>query len=643
MSDAPADASKIVRPTLRLVSESVQKALFQPEFAVPANTISSPAFEREDEYFDMYIGASRDRGLLEPPFPLRVLERLTHENNTLSPCIEAMVTNIDGTGFHFENKDPQVEDDAEKAVSDELVSFFAEVWPGESFLAVRKKVRRDIEATGNGYIEILRNAQDEIAFIRHLDAKMLRMVKLDEPVPVKTEVQRRGKKVTLTVMQRERRFAQLVNGVTLVYFKEFKSSRDCDRKTGTWTRAGVRLPANERATEIMHFTCLPDSHTPYGIPRWLSQLPSVLGSRKAEEFNMEFFDNGGVPPALVILQGGTLQTESRKALEQKLTGPAKKRNRIEVLEVEPTGGSLDKTAQARVTVERFGGDRTNDSMFEEYDAKCSERIRKAFRLPPMFIGSAGDYAFATAFVSHTVTEAQVFKPERDAFDTMMTMKLLPDLGYDQYKMVSEALTIEDVANKMQGIRLFMNDPRVSDEDIISAINDSTGLHFKLVPLEDRPVPEGLNTVDEMGNIVPANDNSMPPGEKDEGEGGATDKEGAKQSKEKSARQKEAPITARQAAPVRQPQPVKARKGDALNVLDLAQNTMVAMRDRDNVTLAVSLQEVAKLDGVGMAAFRKACALMTFADPTHDPEGMAELAMATTEILGRTKKADACCA
>jgi hypothetical protein len=31
-----------------------------------------------------------------------------------------------------------------------------------------------------------------------------------------------------------------------------------------------------------------------------------------------------------------------------------------------------------VTIERFGGDRTTDSMFENYDAKCEERVRRAF-------------------------------------------------------------------------------------------------------------------------------------------------------------------------------------------------------------------------------------------------------------------------
>ena len=47
----------------------------------------------------------RQAGLLEPPYKLRMLDRLSQENNALLPCIEAMVTNVDGTGYDFESVD----------------------------------------------------------------------------------------------------------------------------------------------------------------------------------------------------------------------------------------------------------------------------------------------------------------------------------------------------------------------------------------------------------------------------------------------------------------------------------------------------------------------------------------------------------
>ena len=384
------------QPSFRLVglgkSAEVENQIIHRKFKkaeAPADAVAGNAFMPEDEYLLLYMGASRDRGILEPPYNLKVLDLMSQENNTLSPCIEAMVTNIDGTGYTFETAEESDEDEddpEDDANIDELDEFFDQPWPGVSFTSIKKTVRRDLERVGNGYFEVLRNPQDEIVFLRNVDAKMMRMLRLDDAVNLPVTVMRGGKEVTLNVMTRERRYCQIVNGVSLMYFKEFGSKRDLHKKTAVWAPLGQKLPANMRATEILHLTLIPDAHTPYGIPRWINQLPSVLGSRKAEEFNLEFFDNGGIPPVLVLLQGGTLQPETRKALQNMTTGDAAKNNRVQILEVEPTGGSLQQTPQAKVTVERFGGDRTNDSMFEKYDERCEERVRRAFRMPPIFVG-----------------------------------------------------------------------------------------------------------------------------------------------------------------------------------------------------------------------------------------------------------------
>jgi len=221
------------------------------------NAVQPNAFEPEDEYQQLYVGATRDQGIVQPPYVLRTLDRLSQENNTLGPCIEAMVTNIDGTGYSFEADDEEADDKDDDTKIDALTEFFAQPWPGMSFTTIRKKLRRDLHRTGNAYIEILRNPQDEIVFFRWVDAKMMRMLRLDDAVPVDQTVIRGGKPVTIKTMTRERRYCQLVNGVSLMYFKEFGSKRDLHKKTAVWAPQGQRLPANMRGTEIMHFITCP--------------------------------------------------------------------------------------------------------------------------------------------------------------------------------------------------------------------------------------------------------------------------------------------------------------------------------------------------------------------------------------------------
>ena len=441
----------------------------------PDGAVQPNAFEPEDEYQQLYVGATRDQGVIQPPYNLRQLDALSQENNTLGPCIEVMVTNIDGTGYGFVSEDTDEDDAEDDPKVDALEEFFAQPWPDMSFKEMRRMLRRDRERTGNAYIEVLRNAQDKIVMFRRVDAKMMRMLRLDDAIPVDVTVVRDGEKQTVKVMTRERRYCQLVNGVTLMYFKEFGSKRDLHKKTAVWSPQGQRLPAEQRATEILHFTAIPDAHTPYGIPRWVNQIPSVLGSRKAEEFNMEFFDAGGIPPVLVVLQGGTMQATTRQALMEMNSGEAKKKNRMQILEVEASSGSLAQTPQAKVTVERFGADRQSDSMFEKYDERCEERVRRSFRIPPIFLGSSKDYNFATAFASYTVSEAQVFKPERDEFDEIISMKLLTAMGYDGYKLRSKPLVIEDATLKLQGLEVIqaMGD-QVEPSDLVKAVNDITG-------------------------------------------------------------------------------------------------------------------------------------------------------------------------
>src|SRR5208337_777942 len=48
------------------------------------------AFEPEDEYQQLYVGATRDQGVIQPPYNLRQLDFLAQQNNTLGPCIEVM-------------------------------------------------------------------------------------------------------------------------------------------------------------------------------------------------------------------------------------------------------------------------------------------------------------------------------------------------------------------------------------------------------------------------------------------------------------------------------------------------------------------------------------------------------------------------
>src|SRR5438477_1088907 len=114
------------------------------------------------------------------------------------------------------------------------------------------------------------------------------------------------------------------------------------------------LDIGDRATEVLHLTCIPHPIFPYGVPRWIHQLPSVLGSRKAEEWNLGFFEQGGIPPMLIIIQGGEAADNVEEAIKNMFYSAGPQKTTAAIMQVQSTSGDLESAGSVKVTVERFG-------------------------------------------------------------------------------------------------------------------------------------------------------------------------------------------------------------------------------------------------------------------------------------------------
>lgn len=435
-----------------------------------------------------WVGTDKDNvlkpAIIEPTYKPGQLHTLTVQNNTLAQCIEVMEVNIDGTGHSIDLIKDANEDETEKTT---LTDFFAEPYPGKSMIAIRRACRRDLESTGCGYLEVIRNPLDEIVLMNHCDAITTRLIRYDDPVQVTHTMMRGGKEIPVSMMARERRFVQSINGKK-VYFKQFGASRDLDRNTGEWAKEGQRLPADKRATEIIYMIGNREPKTPYGTPRWINQMPSVLGSRKAEELNLEFFDAGGLPPVLVVIQGGTIGTLVREELQAHLNGKGGG-HRAAIVEATSTSGSLDSAGSVQVKVERFGAERQQDAMFQSYDKSTEEHVRAAFRIPPLFTGKAGDYSFATAYASYLVAEAQVFWPEREEFDDVINHTVVKALGVKNYKFRSLPLSLVDITNQLKALEMVAG-KFVDGQELVDKLNEVVGLGLEYTEQKAPEPPKG---------------------------------------------------------------------------------------------------------------------------------------------------------
>lgn len=570
-----------------------------------SGAVGSDAMKSEDGFFNLYVTPDNPEGtVIRPPYDLNRLMKFRQENSTLGQCIAAMEVNIDGTGYDIERRDEAPMEDADKEKAYPMKDFFDEPWPGMSMTTLRREVRRDLETVGNGYIEVLTNAKDEIIFMRWLEGHTMRLCRLGEPVPVKRTLQRNGKKVEITVDYRERAFAQQVGSRT-VYFKEFGATRDIDKDTGKWSAQNKRLPAHRRGSQILHLTVQKDADTPYGIPRWINQLPSVVGSRKAEEFNLDFFTNGGIPPAIVFLSGGQASPDSIQTLTNLLSG--KTTTRAAVVEVQSTSGSLDSAGKVETKVERFGAEQKNDSMFESYNEKNENRIRGSFRISPLFTGQTQDFTYATAVVAYMIAENQVFRPERDEFDEAINVSIMRALqdGDDTYWFRSRPMSVSDVDNQMKGLELSKD--VVTQENWVAAMNDVTGMNMKFDQKEyDDEQNKKRDAEAESARQAAENANAN----KDPEDEGEEEEEGGEEGG------------------------IKVEKSDnPHHILQMVDNWVSAMRKENDTALEKYTADVAGLSKSDRALFNSMLASKTLFHTELDFEGSAELSGCASELCG----------
>ncbi|RJS14230.1 phage portal protein [Corallococcus sp. H22C18031201] len=436
--------------------------------------------------------AFSEAGALQPPYEPEALCLLVEHSNSLRQNVDAYATNIDGFGFRFE---PAIDFDADGArdkVADamalerlaardagtlppgtplrpteeevathaeevrqqarvekaRLESFFDFACFDSSFVELRRRTRHDLEVTGNAYWEVLRDGKGDIARFVYVPSFTVRLLPLDkEAVEVRERVRVSAVSFdTVTTRRRMRRYIQ-VQGNERVYFKAFSDSRVISRLTGRTFRDVAALKATDAsdgpATELIHFA-IHSPRSPYGIPRWVGTLLSVLGSRQMEEVNYLYFSNKSVPPLALLVSGGRLSDASvpriERFIEENLKGKA---NFHKILILEADGGGTGDGGRAKIELRPLTDAQQQDALFQAYDARNIDKVGSAFRLPPLLRGDGRDFNRSVAEAQLRFAEDQVFQPERDEFDFLLNRKVLADMGVRFWRFRSQTTATRD--------------------------------------------------------------------------------------------------------------------------------------------------------------------------------------------------------
>lgn len=332
--------------------------------------------------------------IINPRYPLAHLTALKENSTELGQCINSMVTNTVGFGYQLrerrmsEKERVKFADEIEKERAF-LTAMLDTVHPTKSFTTLRWEAKDDQHSNGNGYLELIDHPKNgELAAVNYVRSYEVRLTEQDNrPTKLLVPWVNPYKNFTIETKPMHYRFRKFVmlRRNKPIWFREAGDPRILNKRTGEYdedTKPGMQ------ATSLLHFK-IHSSLSAYGIVLWIGNLFSIYGSRSADELNWTSLKNNMIPSMFVVVENGVLTeasiTRLREWTEQQVANSLN-RSKFLILEGETLEEGAPTPANFKIRVEPLAQMQKDDQLFQDYDKNNRDKIRQAFRLPPLFIG-----------------------------------------------------------------------------------------------------------------------------------------------------------------------------------------------------------------------------------------------------------------
>ncbi|USG63993.1 phage portal protein [Brevibacillus ruminantium] len=366
---------------------------------------------------DKFKGDYEQHGLIVPEVTPAALFAVVKQSSIIPQCIEAYKTNVTGYGCALEYM-PNESDKTAKAEWDIAERFLQTANLEKSIEQLLAELVDDLESCGDAYIEVARGGG--LPALYRIPPQNMRCTAEQTKVTMKYKRLVQGKVEEFTQEKWVRRYAQK-RGNNIVWFREFGS------------------PGTEN--EVIHLKL---GNGVYGEPRWAGNTPGILGSRRAEELNLNYFEDGRMLSMLLSVINGQLTPQSIEAIRN--ARGQKSQGGILYLEVEgfEKGLTGDEKEKTEVKLDKLNDLLQQDALFSEYNKDKRIEIRSAFRLPPILTGESEDYNRATSDNARRIAEEQVFIPYRVwLMNEIFNKRLFPSIGVYRVKAVLRGPKISD--------------------------------------------------------------------------------------------------------------------------------------------------------------------------------------------------------
>ena len=392
--------------------------------------------------------------LVEPPYNLDYLSTIYEISPYNYSAINAKVSNIVGLGHDFVEtrktmeafdniSDDKALDRARRKLNrlrQDLYDWLEECNEEETFTETLIKAYTDVEATGNGYIEIGRTSAGKIGYLGHIPAKTMRVRRLRDG------------------------FIQLLYGKA-VFFRTFG-----DQETENPIAGGL-----DRPNEIIHLKKYTPTNNYYGIPDIVASSNAMAGNEFAGKYNLDYFENKAVPRYIITVKGAKLSTESeRKLLEFFQVGLRGKNHRSLYIPLPPD--SPDSKTEFKMEPIEAG---TQESSFNVYRKSNRDEILLSHRVPINKIGTPEGVNLAVARDADKTFREQVCRPAQMNLEKKLN-KIIEEM--------TDALILK------------FNELTLTDEDTQSKI-DERYLRMQVVTPNEIRIRMGMVPIDGGDKVV----------------------------------------------------------------------------------------------------------------------------------------------
>lgn len=330
--------------------------------------------------------------VITPPWNLYELANFYDTSFANHAAIDAKVENIVGLGFDFEvskrtllaleeQTNASAADKARKRIERakiELRDWVESLNLDDSFTNTLMKFYTDVQATGNGYLEIGRTTSGAIGYVGHIPATTMRVRRLRDG------------------------YVQII-GEKVVYFRNF----------------GAKNPNpvtnDPRPNEILHYKEYSPLNTFYGVPDIMSAVSALHGDQLASQYNIDYFTNKGVPRYIVTLKGAKLSEDAEDKLFRFLQTNLKGQNHRTMYIPLPGDSDTNKVEFKMEAVETG----TQEASFNEYRIRNRDDILIAHQVPLSKIGGGDSSAIAAALAQDRTFKEQVARPAQTNLEKML--------------------------------------------------------------------------------------------------------------------------------------------------------------------------------------------------------------------------------